>query len=78
MKKLGKLSINPEKIIKDVELVNLRGGYGGDDNGCGTDANNCSGKCVITTQIGGYSYSVDGTCKTSNVYGLEVCACVSN
>ena len=29
MKKLGKLSINPEKIIKNKELVNLRGGYGG-------------------------------------------------
>ena len=30
MKKLGKLSINPEKVIKNEELVNLRGGdYGG-------------------------------------------------
>ena len=28
MKKLGKLSINPDKIIKNEELVNLRGGYG--------------------------------------------------
>jgi natural product precursor len=29
MKKLGKLSINPEKVIKNEELVNLRGGeYG--------------------------------------------------
>ena len=28
MKKLGKLSINPEKVIKNDELVNLRGGYG--------------------------------------------------
>lgn len=27
MKKLGKLSINPEKVIKNEELVNLRGGY---------------------------------------------------
>jgi hypothetical protein len=27
MKKLGKLSINPEKVIKNDELVNLRGGY---------------------------------------------------
>ena len=26
MKKLGKLSINPEKVIKNEELVNLRGG----------------------------------------------------
>jgi len=28
MKKLGKLTINPEKVIKNEELVNLRGGYG--------------------------------------------------
>ena len=26
MKKIGKLSINPEKVIKNEELVNLRGG----------------------------------------------------
>ena len=26
MKKLGKLIINPEKVIKNEELVNLRGG----------------------------------------------------
>jgi hypothetical protein len=29
MKKIGKISINPEKVIKNEELVNLRGGYGG-------------------------------------------------
>ncbi len=27
MKKLNKLSINPEKVIKNDELTNLRGGY---------------------------------------------------
>ena len=27
MKKLGKLSINSEKLIKNEELVNLKGGY---------------------------------------------------
>jgi natural product precursor len=27
MKKLGKLTINPEKAIKNEELVNLKGGY---------------------------------------------------
>jgi len=35
MKKLGKLSINPEKVIKKEELVNLRGGYGDDGGGGG-------------------------------------------
>jgi len=41
MKKLEKLSINPEKVIKNEELVNLRGGY---DLGCYKccDGNNCS------------------------------------
>jgi len=30
MKKIGKITINPEKVIKNEELVNLRGGdYGG-------------------------------------------------
>lgn len=28
MKTLGKLNINPERIIKKEELVTLRGGYG--------------------------------------------------
>jgi hypothetical protein len=28
MKKLGKITINPEKVIKNDELVNLKGGYG--------------------------------------------------
>jgi len=27
MKKLGKLVINPDKLMKNEELVNLRGGY---------------------------------------------------
>jgi len=27
MKKLGKLSINPEKLLRDEELVKLKGGY---------------------------------------------------
>ena len=29
MKKLGKLSISPEKIMKNEELINLQGGYDG-------------------------------------------------
>ncbi len=34
MKKIGKLSINPEKVIKNVELVNLTGGYKGGSPCC--------------------------------------------
>ncbi len=29
MKKLGKLQINPEKVMKNEELIALRGGYDG-------------------------------------------------
>ena len=29
MKKLNKLEINPEKLMKNVELISLRGGYEG-------------------------------------------------
>jgi natural product precursor len=29
MKKLGKLNINPEKVLKNEELTSLRGGYDG-------------------------------------------------
>lgn len=29
MKKLGKLYINPKKLMKDEELLNLKGGYEG-------------------------------------------------
>jgi natural product precursor len=29
MKKLGKITINPEKVIKNEELINLKGGYDG-------------------------------------------------
>ncbi len=34
MKKLGKLSINPDRLMKNEELVNLRGGYGGYGTPC--------------------------------------------
>jgi len=48
MKKLRKLSINSEKLIKNEELVNLRGGYGESINMCCWDSypNICSG-CVV-------------------------------
>jgi len=34
MKKLNKLQINSEKIMKNEELVTLRGGYGGPGDCC--------------------------------------------
>jgi natural product precursor len=47
MKTLKKLSINPEKVIKNEELVNLRGGYDEYECVCGGDrffakANSCA------------------------------------
>ena len=35
MKKIGKLAINAEKVIKNEELVNVKGGYLGDCGGSG-------------------------------------------
>ncbi len=34
IKKINKISINPEKVIKNDELVNLRGGRYGIENWC--------------------------------------------
>lgn len=49
MKKLGKLSINPEKVIKNEDLVNLKGGYMDDFKCCwDSDPSNCS-ECVYTS-----------------------------
>lgn len=41
MKKLNKFQINPNKIVKNEELVRLRGGYGDGGDGGGTMALNC-------------------------------------
>jgi hypothetical protein len=62
MKKIGKLTISPEKIMKNEELINLQGGY--EHTGCiclgagsekiivGCDCN--SGLDVTTVCGGGY------------------------
>ena len=54
MKKLGKLSINPKKVIKNEELVNLRGGaYNCYCNGYylgeGSTASTCDSWCASCT-----------------------------
>lgn len=48
MKKLSKLSINPEKVIKNEELVNLKGGYMGNFKCCWSGTTNCS-ECKYTS-----------------------------
>ncbi len=59
MKKLNKLQINSERIMKNEELITLRGGYGvvscriggtqcwsGDATNCGSDAvKKCNENC---------------------------------
>lgn len=61
MKKLGKLSINPEKLMKDEELINLRGGeFYGDPDACDT----CGpGKVVIC-----YEFSIKKTICGGNIH----------
>ncbi|MBW6537647.1 MAG: hypothetical protein K0B11_21740 [Mariniphaga sp.] len=69
MKKLGKLIINPEKVIKNEELINLKGGS---YNGCDPNAGiGCSGSC--TTSVG-----TSGTCKYQAIGSKFLCACVED
>jgi natural product precursor len=75
MKKLGKITINPEQVIKDEELVNLKGGYDGwctcyiewgdwtqkIENGCGIqDCNECE---RIMRETWPYSQAVSVACE---------------
>jgi hypothetical protein len=65
MKKLGKLSINPSKVMKNEELVNLKGGYGG-----GYDGPCCM--CTRGVEIIGYIVgSSESECPTDckTLYG---------
>ncbi len=66
MKKLGKLEINPEKLIKKEELISLRGGincicfehqdFSGDICGTGTtpSAEECIEMCAISNCWGSF------------------------
>jgi len=47
--KLGKLSINLEKIIENQELVNLKGGYGG-EGVCTVTCDDSNGNTIATIQ----------------------------
>ena len=76
MKKLGKLTINPEKVIKNEELVNLRGG---------TYADLCSsGNCYCcTTSAQGGVTQCSNSIALSNAFcdvwiaGGHDCECVT-
>ncbi len=63
MKTLGKLIINPEKVIKNEELVNLRGGYG--SGTCAWEGSSeYAGQCNVTRYEAEY---------WSNTYGGHWC-----
>ncbi|HYQ56601.1 MAG TPA: TIGR04149 family rSAM-modified RiPP [Draconibacterium sp.] len=66
MKKSGKISINPEKVIKNEELVNLKGGYYGP----------CTCTCydTWTYECLGYLASDTGNCliECNDFYGGHV------
>lgn len=49
MKKLGKLLINTEKVIKKEDLVNLKGGYGG-EGVCTVTCDDSNGNTIATIQ----------------------------
>jgi hypothetical protein len=52
MKTLGKLNINPEKVMKNEELITLRGGDYGDLGTC-----NYSGVSGVAAEMCGYPRS---------------------
>jgi natural product precursor len=66
MKKIGKISINPEKVIKNEELVKLNGGYG----------EPCTCTCINlnTNTCIGYVYAETGDCnlECGTLYGFHV------
>jgi len=70
MKKLNKLIINPEKVIKNEELVNLRGGYG--DHWVSCKDSSGSGTCGFTVPDCGdyltYKRRCQADCGTSGTY----------
>ena len=73
MKKLKKLLINPEKVIKNEELVNLRGGEYGPTACClCKDGNTQLGYIVGVTE-----YLCDYECgnfyQSNTVHGFWVC-----
>jgi hypothetical protein len=61
MKKLGKLQINSEKLMKNEELTSLRGGYGAGTCCCWDE--DCI--CVI-----GYLVSDTGNCDNDCIYAF--------
>jgi hypothetical protein len=65
MKRLGKLTISPEKIMKNEELINLQGGYGYEPGTCAWQGGSgYSGICDVSRYTAEY---------WSNTYGGNWC-----
>ena len=72
MKKLSKLQINPENLIKDEELKELRGGW------VGLCAVHSGGSVEMKDwycwgEMCSYNWYVDQSCAT--YYGADYCVC---
>jgi len=63
MKELNKLQINPEKLMKNDELLTLRGGYDGGYCGCQINGIRCEQAFVETCDGTGY-----GSCQQYCAY----------
>ena len=63
MEKLNKLQINPEKLMKNEELLALRGGYDGDPMPCSTGTN-------YSSQASGLAYKL--RCSTCDYGWIKV------
>jgi hypothetical protein len=61
MKKLNKLQINPEKVMKNDELLTLRGGYGTPTT------------CYRSYPEGGPCYVYPPTCYMAEIYCQALC-----
>lgn len=70
MKKLGKITINSEKVIKNEELVNLKGGY---DNNCATKCITNNGSMVVTTASCSSSDISDACSRVYGWTGASIC-----
>lgn len=66
MKKIGKLSINPEKVIKNKELINLKGGVYAN---CGDYESLCLASACIKSDL-----SI-GECKWGWIGSKLSCTC---
>jgi hypothetical protein len=63
MKKLNRLQINYEKLLKAEELMTLRGGYDGGYCSCRIDGSTCASSMVHTCYGTGY-----GSCQQFCAY----------